>query len=120
MEFLVPAWEQHVDSYRVFYQVGKEFERGATSLRAVSKALEARERAGTLPCGIPLSTASLSRECAKVRLLIAARLDLGYEAPLCMKNGVGREMSGLTDLGWRAWDWIRHSLIRHRLLLESD
>jgi hypothetical protein len=120
LEFLVPGWEKHIDKFRLFYHVGNEFIHGSTSIRAIAKSLEKRALDGVLPAYMRVSAPTLSRACLDVRRHLGKRLNLNGEAPLCVKNGVGREMSGFTELGWRAWAWIRKSLIRQKLIDESD
>jgi hypothetical protein len=120
IEFLGQDFVANLPLLLIFFEIGKEFQSGASSIRKVSSALEARSFAGTLRDKIPPSCAAVSRSCKEIRIYFANKLNLSGEAPLFDYLGRGWSVSGLTELGQEAWEWVRVNLLALKIIAETS
>jgi len=97
----------------MFYEIGKEFQEGAQSLRNISKIFEARDLSGDNPNDIPCSTATVSRASGKAERCFRAMLNLGDDAPLFIRDGHSPRVSGLTELGVHVWRLTEKFLVEN-------
>jgi hypothetical protein len=103
-----------------YFEIGKEFRCGATSLRQIAKSFEARSLSGDLPAYLPETLSSLSRACDSAANYFAWRFDVAAPAPLFVCRGTGWPFTGLTPLGQQAWEFARDLLLMQRIINERD
>jgi hypothetical protein len=98
----------------LFYEVGKRFEAGATSLSEVSRIMERESMEGVLASGLPYGKATLSANCAGCCVLFAQLIGRAGRIELFLCHLNGRSFKGLSAHGQVAWSWTR------RMLTETD
>lgn len=116
IESLGPDAERELRMLRMFYAVGREFMKGAASLRDIAQIFERRECDGIHPKRLASTLTSISRECAYAKKSFGERFDLEGEADLFVSQGERCPVTGLSPLGRRAWCMTRDCLIRHRMI----
>ncbi|MBX9653774.1 hypothetical protein K2Y11_09180 [bacterium] len=104
----------------MFHEVGRAFQDGARSLREIAKLLETRDIEGTHPGSVPSTLASISRECAYAKKSFGKRFQLQGDAPLFVSRGRGYSISGMSDLGMRAWRMTREFLICQNIITPQN
>lgn len=102
--------ERTIRVLTVFYYIAREYQRGARSLRAVSKRLEAQLLVGQYPAQLPPALSSLSRIANDAETFFRPHFALKEEkmAILFRQDCSTRSFSGLTPLGFRACHLVEH------------
>lgn len=120
LRFLGPKPEQSIRALRLYFEIGREFSRGAGSLRAVAERLDARSLRRELPGGLPSTLSSVQRATRDAKLIFGRHFHGAGEADLFICQGKGLSASGLSDLGTRAWKLTGAFLITHGIIGEID
>jgi len=120
LDSLGPVPNRELRMLRMFHEVGQAFQQGADSLREVAKLLETRDLEKTRPDSVPCTLASISRECAYAKKSFGKRFQLPGDAPLFVSRGRGYSISGMSDLGMRAWNMTREFLIRQNIITPQN
>jgi hypothetical protein len=100
-------------SLRVLDIVGIELQNGASSIRAVERAFEARDRRGLFPQDLPSTDSSIYRWCQEAAKFMGyEHFGLGRPIQLFSRKGRGWSFE-FTETGWITWQ-LAHDFLQSR------
>jgi len=105
---------------RLFYEIGKEWDAGAPSLRGIARKFVERDLCGTHAVGLAATLSSVQRACKEVRRMVAKQTQGRNDLCLFTTYGIGHSFTGLTPFGRAVWLSVREYLLLVGVLEESS
>jgi hypothetical protein len=105
---------------RAYFEIGKAFQTGMSSLRQIASHFEERDQLGLHPNGIGVSLTWIHQISKQAEASFGRRFGLAGPARLLISRGSGFSYSGLSPLGIDAWLATRDLLTGLGILHEND
>lgn len=120
INYLGPSASSVIQMLRLLHAITDAFAEGFTSLRQVAEHLEKLSFQGNVPDDLPYSKSALSRCCDEAEVYFGAHFEKEGRAVLFVREGAGRSISGLTDLGVDAFALTQDFLVCYGIVRNAE